>query len=236
MEQATTPMESKPVFMPRVGSDNLVKTDMVRIERHVGFATRQKKKTLNDLHRIIKKKYGFKNVLELSTKSGNKLSFPLSPYSLQITNDDGQKYSVENAFQTSKVFEQGGPYLDLLTEKPRQARKDDRLISSGELTGYDYFGMEWGVEPLTTFYDWLYINALKQHPELHEEVVQYQAFTDISFNPKRSVHCAAYSLAMFVALHKRDLLEGVEDPGTFYDVVTGFELSNTEHLLEAGWF
>ena len=236
MEQATIPMESKPVFMPRVGSDNLVKTDMVRIERHVGFATRQKKKTLNDLHRVIKKKYGFKNVLELSTKSGNKLSFPLSPYSLQITNDDGQKYSVENAFQTSKVFEQGGPYLDLLTEKPRQARKDDRLISSGELTGYDYFGMEWGVEPLTTFYDWLYINALKQHPELHEEVIQYQAFTDISFNPKKSVHCAAYSLAMFVALHKRDLLQGVEDPGTFYDLVTEFELSNTEQLLEEGWF
>lgn len=236
MEQATTPMESKPVFMPRVGSDNLVKTDMVRIERHVGFATRQKKKTLNDLHRVIKKKYGFKNVLELSTKSGNKLSFPLSPYSLQITNDDGQKYSVENAFQASKVFEQGGAYLDLLTEKPRQARKDDRLISSGELTGYDYFGMEWGVEPLTTFYDWLYINALKQHPELHEEVIQYQAFTDISFNPKKSVHCAAYSLAMFVALHKRDLLQGVEDPGTFYDLVTEFELSNTEQLLEEGWF
>ena len=236
MEQATTPMESKPVFMPRVGSDNLVKTDMVRIERHVGFATRQKKKTLNDLHRVIKKKYGFKNVLELSTKSGNKLSFPLSPYSLQITNDDGQNYSVENAFQASKVFEQGGPYLDLLTEKPRQARKDDRLISSGELTGYDYFGMEWGVEPLTTFYDWLYINALKQHPELHEEVIQYQAFTDISFNPKKSVHCAAYSLAMFVALHKRDLLQGVEDPGTFYDLVTEFELSNTEQLLEEGWF
>ena len=236
MEQATTPMEYKPVFMPRVGSDNLVKTDMVRIERHVGFATRQKKKTLNDLHRVIKKKYGFKNVLELSTKSGNKLSFPLSPYSLQVTNDNGQKSSVENAFQASKVFEQGGPYLDLLTEKPRQARKDERLISSGELTGYDYFGMEWGVEPLTTFYDWLYINALKQHPELHEEVIQYQAFTDISFNPKKSVHCAAYSLAMFVALHKRDLLEGVEDPGTFYDVVTSFELSNTEHLLEEGWF
>lgn len=236
MEQATTPMEYKPVFMPRVGSDNLVKTDMVRIERHVGFATRQKKKTLNDLHRVIKKKYGFKNVLELSTKSGNKLSFPLSPYSLQITNDNGQKSSVENAFQASKVFEQGGPYLDLLSEKPRQARKDDRLISSGELIGYDYFGMEWGVEPLTTFYDWLYINALKQHPQLHEEVIQYQAFTDISFNPKKSIHCAAYSLAMFVALHKRDLLQGVEDPGTFYDVVTSFELSNTEHLLEAGWF
>ncbi|HBH33911.1 MAG TPA: hypothetical protein DDW38_05130, partial [Psychrobacter sp.] len=65
---------------------------------------------------------------------------------------------------------------------------------------------------------------------------QYQAFTDISFNPKKSVHCAAYSLAMFVALHKRGLLQGVEDPGTFYDLVTEFELSNTEQLLEEGWF
>jgi len=41
---------------------------------------------------------------------------------------------------------------------------------------------------------------------------------------------------MFVALHKRDLLQGVEDPGTFYDLVTEFELSNTEQLLEEGWF
>ncbi|WP_296405170.1 hypothetical protein [Psychrobacter sp.] len=236
MEQVQTAIEYKPVFMPRVGSDNLVKTDMVRVERHVGFATRQKKKTINDLHQVIRKKYGFKNVLELSTKSGNKLSFLLSPYSLQITADDGKKYSVENAFQASKVFEKGGPYLDLLTEKPRQAKNDERLISSGEPTGYDYFGMQWEVEPLTTFYDWLYINALKQHPELYDEVVQYQAFTDITFNPKKTIHCAAYSLAMFVAIYKRDLLDKVEDAGEFYDLHSEFEISNTEHLLEEGWF
>ena len=91
MEQTPNAVEHQPVFMPRVNSDNLVKTDMVRFERHVGFASRQKKKSINDMHQVIRKKYGFSHVLELSSKSGNKLSFPLSPLSLKITNEhDGQ--------------------------------------------------------------------------------------------------------------------------------------------------
>ena len=218
MEEVPNTIEQRPVFMPKVNSDNLVKTDMVMFERHVGFATRQKKKSINDLQQVIRKKYGFKQVLELSSKSGNKLSFPLSPFSLKITDEhDGNPYSVENAFQA------------------RQARKDERLMTSGELIGYNYFGMEWGVEPLTTFYDWLYVNALKQNPQLHEEVIQYQGFTDITFNPKKSIHSAAYALALFVALHKRELLDNVEDPMAFYDLCNNFKISNTEHLLEEGW-
>ncbi|TXD98633.1 hypothetical protein ES754_04035 [Psychrobacter frigidicola] len=236
MEEAQNAVEHRPVFMPRVNSDNLVKTDMVRFERHVGFASRQKKKSINDLHQVIRKKYGFNNVLELSSKSGNKLSFLLSPLSLKLANEhNGQQYSVENAFQSSMIFENGGPYSDLLTVPPRQAKKDERLITSGELMSYNYFGIEWSVEPLTAFYDWLYVNALKQNSQLHEEVVQYQAFTDITFNPKKSIHCAAYALAMFVALHKRELLDDIEDPAVFFDLYHEFKVSNTEQLLEAGW-
>ena len=243
MEQRQNPMEAtqnavekRPVFMPRVNSDNLVKTDMVRFERHVGFASRQKKKSINDMHQVIRKKYGFNHVLELSSKSGNKLSFLISPLSLKLTNENGgEPYSVENAFQSSMVFEDGGPYTDLLTAPPRQAKKDERLITSGELIGYNYFGMEWSVEPLTTFYDWLYVNALKQNPQLHEEVMQYQAFTDMEFNPKKSIHSSAYALAMFVALHKRELLDNIEDPTVFFNLYHEFKVSNTEHLLEEGW-
>ena len=243
MEQRQNPMEAtqnavekRPVFMPRVNSDNLVKTDMVRFERHVGFASRQKKKSINDMHQVIRKKYGFNHVLELSSKSGSKLSFLLSPLSLKLTNENGgEPYSVENAFQSSMVFEDGGPYTDLLTAPPRQAKKDERLITSGELIGYNYFGMEWSVEPLTTFYDWLYVNALKQNPQLHEEVMQYQAFTDMEFNPKKSIHSSAYALAMFVALHKRELLDNIEDPTVFFNLYHEFKVSNTEHLLEEGW-
>ena len=236
MEQTQNAVEHKPVFMPRVNSDNLVKTDMVRFERHVGFASRQKKKSINDMHHAIRKKYGFNNVLELSSKSGNKLSFLLSPLSLKLTNEyDGKQYSVENAFQSSGVFEDGGPYTDLLTAPPRQAKKDERLITSGELMSYNYFGIEWSVEPLTAFYDWLYVNALKQNTQLHEEVMQYQAFTDMEFNPKKSIHCAAYALAMFVALNKRGLLDNIEDPAVFFNLYHEFKISNTELLLEAGW-
>lgn len=237
MEQKINAVEHKPVFMPRVNSDNLVKTDMVRFERHVGFATRQKKKSINDMHQVIRKKYGFNHVLEMSSKSGNKLSFLVSPLSLKLADEqDGNLYSVENAFQASKVFEHGGPYLDLLTAPPRQAKKDERLRNSGELIGYDYFGMKWEIEPLTVFYDWLYVNALKQNPQLHEEVMQYQAFTDLEFNPKKSIHAAAYALSLFVALNKRELLDEVEDPLAFFELCEEFKISNTEKLLEKGWF
>lgn len=237
MEQRQNPVEHRPVFIPRVNSDNLVKTDMVRFERHVGFSSAQKKKSINDLHQVIRKKYGFKNVLELSSKSGDKLSFELSPLSLKLTGEDPDHlYTVENALQGSKVFEQGGPYTDLLAVAPRQAKKDQRLKNSGLLVGYKYFGMEWDVTPLTAFYDWLYVNALKQNPQLHEEVMQYQAFTDIEFNPKKSIHCPAYSLAMFVALNKRDRLDHVEDPAVFFELYNEFEISNTQELLEDDWF
>jgi len=237
MPQNQNAVEQRPVFMPRVNSDNLVKTDMVRFERHVGFASRQKKKSINDLHQVIRKKYGFNNVLEMSSKSGNKLSFLLSPLSLQLTDEhSGGQYSVENIFQASKVFERGGPFTDLLDTPPRQAKKDERLHSSGHLIGYNDFGMEWNLEPLTMFYDWLYVNALKQNTQLHSEVMQYQAVTDITFNPKKSIHSSAYALALFVALNKRDLLDNIEDPIAFYDLCDGFKVSNTEQLLEEGWF
>ncbi len=235
-DQMPETIELRPVFMPRVNSDNLVKTDMVRFERHVGFASRQKKKSINDLHQVIRKKYGFSNVLELSSKSGNKLSFLVSPLSLQLAHEpEAQTYSVENAFQGSMVFEDAGPFTDLFNVPPRQARKDERLITSGELIGYNYFGMEWSVEPLTAFYDWLYVNALKQNPQLHEEVMQYQAFTDLEFNPKKSIHNPAYALAMFVALNKRELLDNVEDPMVFFNLYQDYKVSNTEQLLEEGW-
>ncbi len=229
-------VEQRPVFMPRVNSDNLVKTDLVRVERHVGFASRQKKKSINDLHHLIRKKYGFNHVLELSSKSGNKLSFLLSPLSLKLTDENnGAQHSVENLFHASKVFEHGGPFTDLLDVPPRHAKKDERLQTSGQLIGYNDFGMEWQVEPLTMFYDWLYVNALKQNTQLHAEVMQYQAFTDIEFNPTKSIHSSAYALALFVALNKRELLDNVEDPIAFYDLCAGFKVSNTARLLAAGW-
>ena len=92
--------------------------------------------------------------------------------------------------------------------------------------------MEWCLEPLTAFYDWLYVNALKQNPQLHEEVMQYQAFADREFNPKKSINCQAYSIAMFVALAKRNLLENIRNPDNFLKFYKEFQVSNTYDLNE----
>ena len=51
----------------------------------------------------------------------------------RITVNVFKEFSVENAFQAGKVFENGGPFLDLLTVTPREAKRDTRLKESGRL-------------------------------------------------------------------------------------------------------
>ena len=41
------------------------------------------------------------------------------------------------------------------------------------------------LNPKTIFYDWLYINAVLENPLLAAELLKYNAFTDIEFNPKK---------------------------------------------------
>ena len=90
----------------------------------------------------------------------------------------------------------------------REAKKDERLrLPSGRLTGFRFFGTDWGLEPQTALYDWLYINALKKRASVIEQLLSYSAFTDIEFNPEHSINCQAYSVALFISLHQRCLLE-----------------------------
>ena len=61
----------------------------------------------------------------------------------------------------------------------------------------------------TFFYDWLYIHTLAQegNAALAEGILAYDAFTDIEFNPKRSINCQAEAAAMFVMLESIGLLK-----------------------------
>jgi hypothetical protein len=60
------------------------------------------------------------------------------------------------------------------------------------------------LEPQSLFYDWLYISALMQpHNEaLLSELLRYHAFTDIEFNPEKSVSCQANSAALLLGLQR----------------------------------
>jgi hypothetical protein len=172
------------------------------------MAVTQKQKSVDSLHAAAAKLPGICKVLEVSSKSRDPLGVALSAFNLTFTTIKHiRTFSVECAFQGSKVFEKGGPYSDIFEKTSREAKRDDRLRSSGRLTGFRFFGVEWGLEPQTAFYDWLYINALKKKPDLTQQLLDYSAFTDIEFNPDRSINCQAYSVALFISLYHRNLLE-----------------------------
>ena len=97
---------------------------------------------------------------------------------------------------------------------------------------FQFKGTEWALEPMTAFYDWLYINALNQNSAFHEQLMNYDAFTDIEFNHNKSINCQAYSVAMFVALAKRDLLNQIREPEQFLQFYSDFKLYNIHENSE----
>ncbi|UXN57793.1 DUF6977 family protein [Phyllobacterium zundukense] len=201
-------MAERPVFIPAIEGPALVKTKFAEFQWFPGMAVSQKQKSIDSLHAAAREQFGISSVLEVSSKSRQELGVALSAFNLTFTTIKHKRtYSVECAFQGSKVFERGGPYVDLLDMTSREAKKDERLRSSGRLIGFRFFGIDWELEPQTAFYDWLYINALKKQYSLTEQLREYSAFTDIEFNPERSINCQAYSVALYVSLSTRSLLE-----------------------------
>jgi len=77
---------------------------------------------------------------------------------------------------------------------------------SGKLIGFQFFGQNWPLEPKTIFYDWIYLNALNRSVKLISDILKYEAFTDIEFNPLKSINCQAYSAALYVSLFKRGII------------------------------
>nr|WP_235662907.1 hypothetical protein [Pseudomonas coronafaciens] len=195
-----------------------------------GLSASQKQKSVESLHQAAKgQSPDLFDVLEVSSKSKLDLGIALSAFNLTITTlRNNLTFSVECAFQGSKVFENGGPFRDIFSFTSRQAKKDLRLRSSGRLTGFQFFGTEWPLEPTTAFYDWLYINALKKHPAIAIQLKDYSAFTDIEFNPERSINCQAYSVALFIALEHRGLLEqAASSKDAFLKILESTKVSNT---------
>lgn len=199
-------MAKRPVFIPLGKAEHLVEEVQVNFEWNPGFAPVQKKKNVAALHNAAGKK-GLRPLLEVSTKSEESLGQRLSAFSLRIETDIGE-ISIEAAYQGSKVFEQGGPYTDIYGKDSREAKQDPRVRESGQLISFNYFGQEWPLVPKTAFYDWLYLTALEPHQEfLKKEIYKYKGFTDIEFNPQKSINCQARTCAMLVSLLKINSLD-----------------------------
>jgi hypothetical protein len=199
-------MAYRPVFVPKASGISLVEEVSLPLVWSPGFAPIQKAKNIKALHESARHA-GYAPVLEISTKSEEKLGRHLSAFHLKVQTPSLGEIPLECAFQGSKVFKGGGPFTDLYRADVRAAKKDPRLRSSGELIGFSFQGQPFPLTPPTMFYDWLYLGAIYIHREYLVRLQRYAAFSDIEFNPEKSINCQARSCALFVSLTRRSALE-----------------------------
>ncbi|EJN18248.1 DarT1-associated NADAR antitoxin family protein [Pseudomonas sp. GM80] len=224
-------MAFRPVFIPTPGAVTLVETKSIDFKWFPGMSVAQKQRSVDSLQQAaLESMPSLSRILEVSSKSKDELGVALSAFNLSFTTlKHNLTMSVECAFQGSKVFENGGPFKDLFRRTSREAKLDERIKSSGRLTKFSFFNMDWELEPRTAFYDWLYINALMKQPSsIIDEITSYSAFTDIEFNPEKSMNCQAYSIALFVSLHEQGLLDkAIASKESFLSTVKSSLISNS---------
>lgn len=212
-------MTQRPIFIPNYEEEIFVLKEDIEFVWHPGFSFQQKQKSIKSLHESAKNK-GIYPVLEISTKSELSIGRKLSAFNLLMNFDNNKKITVEAAYQGSKVFENGGPYREFFYLTGKEIKKDERLQNSGKLREFDFIGIKWQLDPVNAFYDWLYINALYQNPDLSNQILDYKGFSDIEFNPNKSINCQARAAALFVSLYKHKLLDSViSDRNIYLDLI-----------------
>ncbi|MAD41913.1 MAG: hypothetical protein CL623_05925 [Arcobacter sp.] len=200
-------MANRPIFSVSNNKRELFKETGIEFKFYNGFSVSQKSKSIISLHESAKK-IGYNNILEVSTKSDNELGWKLSAFNLMVDFEIDHQISLECAFQGSKIFEGDVQYKDIYLTESIKAKKDERLRNSGNIIGFCYEGIFWENEPKTSFYDWLYINTLyKNYPDIIDELIKFDNFSDIEFNPKRSINCQARTCAILVSLVRLNLID-----------------------------
>lgn len=215
---------------------NTIEEKIIKYTFKAGFAIKNKQENIKNIHKEIIKKEGENKILEVSSKSLDKIGVDLSAFNLLIETKKHKKLSVETIFQASKVFENGKQYIDLLNKTSKETKKDERLKNSGKIIEFYYNNKKWKTEPKTLFYDWLYINSLyfniKNLNISKEDILKYKIFTDVEFNYKKSINCQARSIALYVLMEKNNILEEcLSDKDKFEKYLKKFYNLNTEEII-----
>ena len=204
---------SRPPFYQRVD---------VEFTFNQGLSATQKRKNIEAIHQAFLRRYPDKIPLEISSKSLNPLGVNLSAFNLkkQICSLKIE-IPVENVYQGGKKYVCGGPYTDLYYASPKEAKRDERLQTSGPIKAFSYEGVDYPLEPKNGFYDWIYIQAIQENKKIGEQINNYNAFTDVEFNPDKSINCQARAAAMYVGIMNAGLLDRICDFYDFCDLITG---------------
>jgi len=216
-------MAERPIFVPAPENPKLVEEVFLHLKWNPGFAIVQKEKNIRALHESAAAA-GYRNILEVSTKSAYQRGQHLSAFYLKVRSERLGEIPLECAFQGSKVFERGGPFPDLFKKDAREAKRDERLKQSGPLVAFEFDGCRWPLEPKTAFYDWLYAGCIYPHREWAVKLYAYGGFSDIEFSPFRSINCQARSIALFLSLMRRGQLdEAIQSPKSFLGMLEDSE-------------
>lgn len=207
-------MAKRPVFISQRSVPYWSSID-VGFDWFPGFAVSQRQKSIASLHHNAMITGNISNPLEVSSRSMSEVGASLSAFNLQIKHPRLGTISLEAAFQGSKVFERAGQIEKAYQLSPKEAkslaRETDR---TDRLTGFMWRYRMWPLEPKSWFYDWLYINAvLHTCPGATVELRQFDAFSDIEFNPVKSFNCQARSCAIIASTESdQQLQEFVDRP------------------------
>ena len=176
----------------KVNEQNVFDEEIVAFTYVKGMAFSQKCKNVLSFHSSIQAQFPNAKILEISTKSSNSVGVALSAFNLTL---DG--CPVECLYHASKVFKNGASFEFLKDYSPRDAKRYIRENGTMGLNCYKYKGIEIPLSTGTLFYDYIYICALMQNPDVSSALIEYDLFTDIEFNEKKGLNCQARSCAIY---------------------------------------
>ncbi|NCC80240.1 MAG: hypothetical protein EOM07_11650 [Clostridia bacterium] len=214
-------MAKRLYFIAKPSYQGLIVEKTIHFENFRGQSLNQKHKSIESMHHAIRAYESGGKILEVSTISPNPLGRKLAAVSLQAETKDGQEVPVMNIFESAKVFEKGGPYRDLLEADPLTVSGDERLRQSGRLLGFHFENVPYSLSPRHLFFDWIYLRALYERKELHEELASYDMVTDIEYNMQSMFASSARACAYFISLYHAGLLDEVmKDLDSFIRIYT----------------
>ena len=211
--------------------DNKIYEKEYTFDFYPGFSSTQKQKNIESFHSALKFD-GINEVLEISRKSSNPIGSKLSAFNLMIE-IFGNKYPIECVYQSSKVFN-GKTFHELLNVEPTVAKKTVKEAVEKEklvLTSFECLGYKFPLYPYSLFYDYIYVVALKQNPDIAKEVLEYNCFTDIEFNHKKQFASQARSCAIFKYLSINNLLDSyLKDINSFVNIYKEIIVSDVKQI------
>ena len=212
----------KRVYIPTGIVNNPVAVQEVDYAFNYRLNTRQ---NVHMLHEYISSQCG-RTPLQISSAANGKQEIlrKLSAFNLHLQvnkiynhrhRGDEINRPVECLYQGSKIFTHSGPFYDLYQKSPRDVKAFVKGKNKDGIIGFSLFscGDEWPSNPMKCFYNWLYLNAVfncsfNNSPVCKNMVsaIDRIVISDI-FEGEVTCNTQAYSLALFLTLHKNNVLE-----------------------------